>query len=325
MPVDFFLGIDGGGTKTIALVIDSRGNIIDHQSGYDTNYCATGIQESREKLLDIVNKIKRNTDLNRIKSVVIGNSAINYSVEQSITRELTRGIIDCDVTMVSDAYAALIGHTQGKSGCLIISGTGSISIAMDKEKNVKILGGWGHILGDDGSAYDIAMKGYRSAVRYFDGIDKHTLLADKLIDLYSLKDPYDLGKIILPSTTRSKIAEFSKVVKECAENGDKVSIGILKNAAKYLAKLGEKAAAFSHCNTIGIYGSVLLWDKIVRDEFISQFKTLVKDGKAVEPILPAEAGAALLAMERCNIKITDSLLSKIKKSIDSIKDFACNK
>lgn len=318
MAQDYYLGVDGGGTRTSALVADVKGNIVAYQDGFGINFYAAGMEESRENLAAVVRKLGESIDIGRIKRAFIGNAAIDYSVDDDIVAAYKSGILDCDLLMGSDAFAALAGHAPDGPGCVVISGTGSVAVTRDVHGHYRQLGGWGYFLGDDGSAYDIAMKGYRAAIRYFDGLGEETMLAHRIMDRYSLHEPYELLNKIKPGLDKREFAAFSLVVKECAQEGDTVALRILEQSGEYLAELGAAAVSFAGVSVIGIYGSVLLKDKFVRGSFEKSFTRLVPGGVAVEPVLPPVGGAVLLAMSGDGIAITEEITANIKSGIPKI-------
>jgi len=312
---DYYLGVDGGASRTSALVADSKGNIAAYETGSGTNFYAAGMEESRENLRVIVRKLGESVDISGIKRAFIGNAAIDYSAGDDVTAAYKSGILDCELSMRSDIYAALAGHTPGGPGCLVISGTGSAAAARDQRGRYQQFGGWGHLLGDDGSAYDIAMQGLKAVVHRFDGMGEETLLCARVMEKYRLREPYELLRIVNPGLGKQELASFSLVVKECAGEGDKVSLRILERAAEYLAELGAIAAGFAGVSAIAVYGSVLLRDRIVRECFERSFRRRVPGGVVAEPQLPPVGGAVILAMMEDGIEPGWEIVAELKRGI----------
>ena len=321
---NYYLGIDGGGSRTISLVADCRGNVATYEAGPGINFYASGIEESRKNLRVVVGKLAQKIDIKRIKRAFIGNSAIDYSINDDAVKAYKNGILDCPLSMRSDAYAALVGHTLGGKGCLVISGTGSVAVSRDAAGQYRQLGGWGHLLGDEGSAYEIAVKGYKAAIHCFDGLGSgilpDTMLAARVMERHGLSEPYELLKVINPGLGKKEIAAFSLDVKECAEAGDNIALGILEEAAIYLAELGAAAAKLAGVSVIGIYGSVLTKDRFVRENFERFFALHVNGGTAVEPQLPPVAGAVLLAMAEDGIAVSGEIIANLKNGIAGIME-----
>lgn len=313
-----FMGIDGGGTKTVVFVTDEKGNAICRESGDNTNFYASGFEVARNNLLAILQRVYKQIDRKKLTAVFIGMSAIEYEADTELTNKFAHGMFDCPVFMHTDAYAALMGHTFGKSGALLISGTGSIAIALNPDGELRVFGGWGYLLGDEGSAYHIALTGLRSAVKAFDSIGEPTILCDAIMNKYQLEKPQNLLDHFGPGITRSQIAAFAKEVADCAEKGDAVARKILLDAAEELAKIGASAAKYANCNDVGVYGGILQNVPIVRDEFCRCLRSYLPDGRAIQPELPPEAGAVVAAMIRSGIKVNNQIINNLNNSLKTI-------
>ena len=319
MVQDYYLGVDGGGSNTRALVADAKGNIITCRTGLGINFYAAGMEKSRENLHDLVHKLEECIDIRRLKGAFFGNAAIDHLMGDDEAAAYKSGILDCKVSVHSDAFIALSGHTLGTPGCLVISGTGSVAVAKNSQEQYRQFGGWGYLLGDEGSAYDIAIKAYRAVVHFFDGIGEATMLVDRVVQKYDLQEPYTLLETINPRLSKREIAAFSQEVKECAEKGDAVALKILEQSARYLAELAAAAASFAGVSTVGIYGSVLLNDRFVREHFEKLFARHIPGGIVVEPQLPPMGGAVLLAMAEDGIAANKEIIDNLIQGIAAIK------
>jgi N-acetylglucosamine kinase-like BadF-type ATPase len=171
----YFLGIDGGGTKTTAVVSDSAGRILCCCEGDSINYYAIGLEKARENMKKVISSIAEECGIGYFDGAFVGMSALNCRADEKELRAFTSGVIDAAKTdMDSDLYVALEALLEKGECAVAISGTGSMAIARDKKGEISCIGGWGHILGDEGSGYCIALDAIRAAIRAYEGSEPQT-------------------------------------------------------------------------------------------------------------------------------------------------------
>lgn len=135
---------------------------------------------------------------------------------------------DCEVLLLSSDEPDMI----------LISGTGSIAIGRKEDGSTVRCGGWGHILSDEGSAFDLALRIFRAVGMHLDGRAYCPILTDKLMNELRIREPVELnvyvGKNILD---RTKIACYAKLAAEAAYEGDEGARQILEDCADVLYKM----------------------------------------------------------------------------------------
>ncbi len=202
----------------------------------------------------------------------------------------------------NDAYIALKGATNGKPGVILLSGTGSISLGENSEGKTARAGGWGHILGDEGSGYDIARRGMAAALKSFDGRGPKTLIEQKLRrQLYVRKMDEIVSVLYREGLTSSKIAGFYPVVQEAAQEGDKVALQILEYAADELAQniraVVHRLELFGEEFPISLLGGVLQGNRMLKEMLCKRIYQIASHARIIDPLHPPEIGALLLARE----------------------------
>ena len=141
----------------------------------------------------------------------------------------------------NDAIIALAGGTMGKPGIVVIAGTGSIAFGVNEEGKRARSGGWGYVLGDEGSAYYIGLKALNSVTRAEDGRGQPTLLSQAIFDHFSIDSVDGLVRLAyIDGFDRIDGADLSVIVAEAAEEGDETALRILWQAG---AELGIAASA----------------------------------------------------------------------------------
>jgi N-acetylglucosamine kinase-like BadF-type ATPase len=309
-----YVGIDGGGTYTKAVVVSSDGELIFRTEGKTINYYAVSFDVARKNLEEVFDCISDNVDASDISRVFIGCSALDRRADGSIVKELMGRYSHIPTDMDSDLYVALFGHTFGSSGAMIISGTGSMGVSIDENGAIRTCGGWGYAFGDEGSAYAIAVDGLRRATKMADGREEKTELYEAMLKFYGINEPYCLiDKIYDPALCRNEVAKFAVAVAECAERGDAVAAEILTNAADELALLAVALIdATKGCRSLAIYGGVFQNNEFIRDRFFERLALEHSEVNISFPRALPEFGAVAAAMKADGI-LNKELIEKICK------------
>lgn len=299
-----FLGIDGGGTETVAAVCDENGKIISSARGKSINFRSVGYEKAKKNLLDTITSLGVGYEFD---SAVIGLSAIEERMSESEALEFTKGVLNSRFLLVdSDLFIASESVCSDGSFAVAVAGTGSMAIFCNNGEITGKAGGWGHILGDEGSAYSIAIRGIKSAIAFSENRGEKTSLLSAVADYFGINELHGIiGKIYNENPEKSFVASFAKRIYEEALAGDKVSLGILKDEARSFAE--TVTSQINNKDTI-IYcsGSVLLRNEIYR----KAFDEAVTEAGFSSPLnLPRCAciGALAAAFELCSEQIPDSL------------------
>ena len=292
----YYIGVDGGGTKTALAAFDESGAQVAESLSGPMNYNFTGIPESLDNLKRGIAALGL-TD-GSIAAVGIGDPSIDDHPNTAVAREflaMCERELSVPVYIRSDAYMSLFALTEGRErGVLVISGTGAIALGEDGDGRIHVAGGWGRISDDEGSGYFIGISGIRAALRCADGIAERTALLPAALEYFCKKEPRELVEAFY-GDAEPDIAGFSRKVAECAESGDAVAREILSSAASYLASYAGALIERCGARLVGVYGSVLCKNKIVRDGFESILRARFGEITVREPLVSAQYAAAAYA------------------------------
>ena len=293
------IGIDGGGTKTSCAAYRDGGCIASARSG-PMNYNFIGIHQAAENLLKGIAAL--GIPAGDIAAVGIGDPSIDDLMPTKPDSPTAKFVgmvsekLGVPVFVRSDAYITLFGLTGGgRPGVLMLSGTGAMGIAEDADGNICAAGGWGRLTGDEGSGYYIASEAVKAALHAADGISPPTALTDALTDYFGVKNVRELIPLFYPEEGEADIAGFAKTAAECAEKGDACAKKILLDAAGYLAAYTCVLIEKSGAETVGVYGSVLTGNSIVRREFERIVGGRYPQCRITEPPVSPEKAAAMYA------------------------------
>lgn len=236
----YYLGVDGGASKTAALVTDEQSQPCGRGLSGGSNHLRVGIEEATRNIERAVNiaLVEAGIAIRDVEYAYCGiagsdHPAHHEDVVEALKIYFPRGNFIVD----TDARIALTGAVGFDNGIVIIAGTGSVAFGRSMDGREARAGGWGPTLGDEGSGYAIARDGLSAIVRAHDGRGSGTKMTELLCFQYGMCDPADLPRFVYAATTHADdIARYGKLVVEAAKSGDAVAITILDSAA---AELGE--------------------------------------------------------------------------------------
>jgi N-acetylglucosamine kinase len=234
----YYLGVDGGASKTAALVIDDTGKSLGSGIAGPSNHLRVGIETAARNIERAVNKALVAADVasREIYWAYCGIAGADHPAHrQEVVDSLSIFFPRGNFTVDNDARIALTGAIGFGGGVVVIAGTGSVAFGRNEDGAEARAGGWGPIIGDEGSGYGIARAGFVAIMRAHDGRGPATKMTELLKERYDMK-PEDLPPFVYAATTQTDdIARFGKVVVEAAQDGDATAMAILENAGRELA------------------------------------------------------------------------------------------
>ena len=292
----YFVGVDGGGTKTALVACTADGREIASALCGPLNYNFIGLDAALANLQQGIAALS--LPKGSIAAVGIGDPSIDDESESPVAKEFAvraKVLLDAPVYVRSDAYMTLFALTGGKNaGVLIISGTGAMAIGENGNGDISVAGGWGRLTGDEGSGYYIGREGICAALRAADGVAPKTALTDAALTHFGADKPRDLIPVFY-GDSEPDIAGFSRCVAKCAEEGDKVAKGILFDAAVHLARYASVLLERCRADLLGVWGSVLCKNDTVRRAFENVVKEKFPNVEIRVPDRSAQLAAALYA------------------------------
>jgi N-acetylglucosamine kinase-like BadF-type ATPase len=241
---DLVFGIDGGGTKTAAwlapLEDDGTGRILGRGQTGPGNPRAAGFETALNNIDAAIEAAFADAKLPRQAAVAACFAlagAGRPSEQQQITAwAQTRGIAQ-KIQVCGDAEAVLAAASPDNVGIALICGTGSLAWGRNQSGQTARCGGWGYLLGDEGSAYAIALAGLRAAVRAADSRGPLTALLARFQNELGAASPQDLiDRVYSPTLTRERLAGLAHIVFDAAER-DTTAHEIMSTGAAQLAEM----------------------------------------------------------------------------------------
>lgn len=306
----YYIGVDGGGTKTKAVVVNGDNVVIGDGSSGPSNPLRVGPETAIENIAKAVNGAldRPNLSLNEITAAAFGLAGVRRG---DLRRTIRDGFIKRfrlrKLEVVTDAEIAWYATTLGKPGLVVIAGTGSVCFGRNARGKTAIAGGWGPLAGDEGGGVGIARQALQAVAKASDGRGIATTLTRAASEYFRAAGPDNLiVAIYSPQVDNLRIAGFAKYVVESAQKGDAVARGILVEGG---SELGLAACAVINelkLNKsefpIGCVGSIFNAGKLLTEPLIKTVHTIAPRAFLTEPLMSPAQAAATMAMMNSNSK-----------------------
>lgn len=229
------LGIDAGGTKTVCVLADEQRRVLATARGGGANLKTAGELGVEKVLHTVIYEALAHRDVVPA-AICLGIAGVDRESDNQTMRAIMRRIaLKTPTLVVNDALVALVAGVGDGPGVVLIAGTVSIAYGRDERNRAARAGGWGHILGDEGSGYWIGRKALSAVMRQADGRGQTTSLTTRVLAHFGLAAPSDLAPLVydrgLPLPT---VAALGAIVQQARDEGDREAAGILQAAADEL-------------------------------------------------------------------------------------------
>ncbi len=298
----YFLGVDGGGTSTTACLINQIGQVISTGVGGPSNIYFTSEQQVAKSIKDAINSaIKYGKaqyhDL-KIDRACLALAGAGRKEDAKRAFDVVKPVMNSISFFVTeDVKAALYGALGSQDGIAVISGTGSNCLGVKKGK-YKRSGGWGSLLGDEGSGFKIAQRALIAALRDYDGRSRTTSLTKRFLKHFDLKTPEQLLPVV-HKLTREQIAALATVVFEEAALEDLAAVEIINSESIELVQMVKsvyKALDFPAKTPVAMIGGCFS-ASILKSTFIKHLKEAIPKIRPIPALKPPHVGAAWLARD----------------------------
>jgi len=288
----YILGIDGGGTKTLGVVWDIEGNEIRRVEKGFANFNVDTIK-SKENIENTINDLITNLEGQiDVYMGISGNSGLKNPDEYAL--ELKKKFNLNKVLIESDGYLSLysVENKNDLPVIMVIGGTGSIVYTL-KDKEINRFGGYGHILGDQGSAYHLVIESFKFIIYEYEFKDESSDFSKEIMKMLNIKNPEELKGLVY-NTSKDKIASYAKHLSILASKNNETAIELLEKEGRLLAKqvINSYNKLFKDEQVIiAIRGGFISNAEVVNNAFIEELNKnninyLLDNGKE-EPIIGA--------------------------------------
>jgi glucosamine kinase len=294
----YLMGIDGGGSTIRVVIVTPDMTSLAQTQGSLANPNVIGQEKSATIIQSQMRETLTQANLlpDQITGVGVGVAGAAEAYLQKWLHGVVKEVIpQAKIVTSSDMEIALVGANGARQGVLILAGTGSVAFGINSAGNTARAGGWGYLLGDEGSGYWLGSQALQAIVRAFDGREEPTTLTRRILDTLDLQTEKD----VLPWLYRNDaphshdVARLAPLVIEAAGNGDIVAQKIVETAAQELALLGKTVIhrLESQAPNIAFAGGLLANSNVLSLRLCE----LLNLRDIPSPRYPPMIGAALLA------------------------------
>lgn len=310
------LGVDGGQTSTKCVLVDGAGRVLGAGSGGALTHLAA--QGSRERHVRAMREAfsaafaEAGLPFQPVAAVGLGLTGVSTAAsrEADVVRGYMPEVIQTQAVAVeSDAYTALVGAHAGGPGVIAIAGTGSNVMGVNDRGVLAHAGGWGWLIGDEGSAMRIGRDGVLAAVRAWDAVGPATSLLDGIRARLGVTDMSGLKGVVYASDFGAKgFAALAGVVSECAASGDAVAARIVAVNGRELAEQVDAVVRALIAGPdaelpVAPVGGAFTHVHGLREAFDAALAGLRTPCRVVEPRLPPMFGAAITAFRAAGLAV----------------------
>jgi N-acetylglucosamine kinase-like BadF-type ATPase len=213
---DLYLGIDGGGSNLRVVIVDSDLHINAQTKSDSANPSSIGREESARRIQSAIQTVLQEASLNAEKIIGAGIGVAGASADHAAAwlNDVVSSVLPAShIVPSSDHEIALVGAHGERLGALILAGTGSVAFAVNQNGETAQAGGWGYLVGDEGSGYWLGRQAISRVIRAHDGLAPRTNLTDIVLDALNLNAVPDLLQWLYQGESRVReIARLAPVV-----------------------------------------------------------------------------------------------------------------
>lgn len=315
-----FLGVDGGQSHTEAVIADENGNILGYGFGGASNHAEVpgGRERLQKAITSSVGEALKNAGLPTIDNIFFAAAHCGMTGGADYKHEIIGEIIKSDNLKIGhDALPALFGATAGKSGVVVIAGTGSTIFGENASGKTVQIGGLGYLFSDEGSGFWLAAQTIRLAIKEQDKIIPNNGLQQLVVNFFGRKNIREItSDYYNAKISRDKIASLAKEAAKAALAGNQILCEQIKYGAEILAESVLSAADYlnfaGEFPVAGVGG--MFQGKLMKDYFVEFLSKSLPDAVFIKPRFTPPIGALLLAYRQNHIDLNKSLLINLEKT-----------
>jgi glucosamine kinase len=322
MASNFYIGVDGGGTQTRAVVSERTGRILGIGRAGSTNRNHHSPEEVRASMCAALSSALEGRPLSAVTGIFLGMCGVSTEADRqniaSIVREIPELNRAARLVVENDTHIALAGGLSGRPGIALIAGTGSACFGKNSAGKTHLCGGWGALVDDAGSGPWIGLRAIQAAAQAEDGRIKPTLLREMVFDVLKLTEPRQLiDRVHNHNLQRAEIGTLAPRVIDACRAGDAAAFEILDAAAAELSRMVASTAraifGAGPCEMI-LVGGVALSGPPFQNLLIKRIVREVPNVVVRDPEMSPAQGAILEAFRVAGIALSPELLQNVRST-----------
>ncbi|KXB01808.1 hypothetical protein AKJ41_00065 [candidate division MSBL1 archaeon SCGC-AAA259O05] len=318
------LGVDSGGTKTRSIITNLDCGLLGTGMGGPGNYHYIGVERARKSMRKTIDMAMADAQV-KPEDVPYGVFGVG-GLDTAADYEVIAGFLE-DIGypkrryIVNDVVISHYAVNGGAPGVTVVAGTGSIAYGTTRNGESCRVGGWGWIIGDEGSGAYAAIRGLREASKAWDGRGDPTMLTELACEHFDLEASDVPRKVISKvqgADLPEDIAPFAVCVTEAAARGDEVAMRIIDEGCEELANLAATAVERLELEPPVMVGSVggFATNDLVFEKFEEKVKNKIPEVEVLKPVRNPVVGAVALVMEKIGKEVSVEDLRDLDSEIE---------
>ncbi|NSW52156.1 MAG: ATPase [Anaerolineae bacterium] len=318
----FVLGIDGGGTRTRAWILDETGRLCGSAHSGASNYDDIGIEAASREIGAAAAAARQQAGLppRPLDAAFLGLGGVASAADRAILKQIALSLQLAPEAMIGvdhDLRIALAGGLSGRPGIVQIAGTGSSCYGRNAAGESWRSGGWGPLIADEGSGYWLGIQAMKAATRGYDGRGRATPLVSAVLAHLGLAHMDEIMfRVYGQAMTRAEIAALAPLVIDAAQAGDETSLAILDEGAREMADcvlaVARRLGLEGGCE-LALTGGVFQAE-LTAARLRAALQRLLPGCRVRMAELPPAAGACLLALDLLGIQLPAAVLTALRNN-----------
>lgn len=286
----YYISADGGGTKLISILFDENFRLrgVGRSGSVNVNFASR--EEVRRHMEESIGECLKTARPESLEMVYFAGPG-----PVDLYEEVLRGMVKtAAVTRLSEGAQCVYAGLLKDSGIAAIAGTGSSAFCVKQGECKRLIGGWGSLVGDEGSGYDIGRLGIRAAIGAYEGREQKTRILELLYDTFQITDMRQMVPIIYGKNYRQVISGVCRLVAQAAGENDPAAVRIFKEAGAIQAKQVADAVRLEYKGgnpEVVIAGNAWKGSAVMFQTFRDRLKEACPEVSVYQPIfLPAIGG-----------------------------------
>ena len=321
----FILGVDGGQTSTRLLVATTDGQVLWRAQAPTASHSgeAGDLSGYERRLADILRQALAGSPWEGVRFAIVAMGMTGGepgSPTIPACRRAAEDAVRADrYVVVHDAVTGLLGASAGRPGIVVIAGGGSVAHGVAEDGRSATAGGWGYIVGDEGSSWTVGRAAINAAFRAIDGRGPATRLVERLYRHFGVAAPIELKTVVMRGRAGfAEVAALPSLVADVAAEGDAVARSILEQAGQDLAELAEAVARRLGlaAGPVHVYptGGLFQEERFLRPAFTRAVHNRLPQALVTPPMFDQVVGTVFLALGELGRTVDEALIERLRET-----------
>lgn len=320
----YVLGIDGGGTKTQAIILDAAGHYIGSGIAGSSNFNNIGVEAATANIGEAVNMVRQGAGIDEttFDATFLGIAGVVSEEDRAIVRSMAESLKLAPAKRTGvdhDCRIALAGGLAGAPGIVQIIGTGTSCFGINAAGDGWLAGGWGYLIADEGSGYWLGIEALKAAIAAYDTRGPDTTLLPAVMAALGINNMEEImQRLYVARMSVTEIAALSRLIIEAARHDDSVAAGIIASGANEIARSVEAVARYLHFDEdvrLVLIGGITQAGEVVTEPLRQAIHTRLPHCSIEKPQFSAAIGAGLLAHQMLQPDMDPAFLQTLRTSV----------